>query len=111
MSTYSDEQIDVSLLIGTKREMIRKLELEIAGLVKDGRSCGMTWGMLGAALGTTSQAAWERFGLTYQQMVQRSRQNNGALTNEQLEGFDLPPEVSPQNQGRKTKRHRGQADK
>jgi hypothetical protein len=111
MSTYTEEQIDVSLLIGTKREKIRKLELEIAGLVKEGRSVGMTWSMLGAALNTSSQACWERYGLSYQQTIERSRQNQGALTNEQLEGLDLPEQPAPKPVKRRGKSPRGQADK
>jgi hypothetical protein len=111
MNKYTEDQVDVSLLIGTKRERIRKLDLEIAGLVKDGRDVGMSWAMLGAALGTSSQAAWERYGLSFSQMAQRSRQNNAAMTNTELEGLDLPPQVAPQPAKRRGKSPRSQADK
>jgi hypothetical protein len=111
MAEYTSDQVNIHIQLSSHTEKIRRLQLEINSLVRDGRAAGMTWERIGIALGTSSQAAWEKFGLTFQQTVERSRQNKGALTNEQLAGLDLPPEVSPQKAGRKTKRPRGQADK
>lgn len=42
-------------------DAIGNLEAEIAALVRRARAQGCTWTQIGAALGTSKQAAWERF--------------------------------------------------
>jgi len=47
--------------IGTLTDQIRALETSRARSVDVAREHGASWRMVGVALGTTTQAAWERF--------------------------------------------------
>lgn len=47
--------------IGSLTDRRRKLENEVAELVPLARAQGASWRLIGVALGTTTQAAWDRF--------------------------------------------------
>jgi hypothetical protein len=43
-------------------EQVQRNEREVTKRVAAGRELGLPWSAIGAALGTTKQAAWERYG-------------------------------------------------
>lgn len=58
-SVEADNTLSALLTLGTVRRDVADLE---RALVADLRARGYSWGTIGSALGTTRQAAWERFG-------------------------------------------------
>lgn len=44
------------------REQTRKLDVKLVSLVAAAREYGISWQQIGAVLGISKQAAWERFG-------------------------------------------------
>lgn len=74
------------------------------------RSLDMTWSRIGYALGTSGQAAWERYGLTAAQRQERSRQREPAHV--QLELAQMPEgagDVGERLEPRETDGEQGQA--
>lgn len=84
MSPYSDEQVRASAQLQRYAEQRRVTSDNIALAVRDARDLGISWSQIGNALGTSAQAAWERYGLTVEQRRQRSLQNNPAVTQPSL---------------------------
>jgi DNA-binding protein H-NS len=70
----------------------RKIENKITATVQAARKEGTTWRNIGISLGTSQQAAWERYGLTDAQKSERSRLNNSALAQDALPGMEPPRE-------------------
>lgn len=75
MVTYSPEMVRASSQLQRYAEKRRQTEDNIRLAVDDCRAEQMTWAQIGAALGVSSQAAWEHYGLSTAQRQQRSRQN------------------------------------
>lgn len=101
MDSYDERQVVIALELSKTRREIGTLERRIPVLVTEAREVGMTWLQIGGSLGTTGQAAWERFGLTPEQKRQRSLPNTrGQLQLEQLELAATAPSRS--DQGRVT---------
>ena len=71
MGTYTHEQIDQSILIGHLLEQRALTEGRIQTAVQDSRDMGMSWGQIAAALSTSTQAAWERYGLSPEEKLAR----------------------------------------
>lgn len=96
MNPYSDEQVRISCDMGRWIEQRRRAQEAIGLCVIRARSADMTWAMIGLALGTSAQAAWERYGLTAEQIEQRSRQNTSSHTQLTLELLtqDKPPRTN-----------------
>lgn len=47
--------------IGRLQDQVRDIELALVEHVKCAREQGASWRMIGVALGTSTQAAWERY--------------------------------------------------
>lgn len=67
MSTYSEDDIARSCDIGKARDKVQWWQDVIEHEVKCARLEGMSWAKIGIALGTSAQAAWQRYGLTPEQ--------------------------------------------
>lgn len=48
--------------IGVTRDKVTEIETSLVPLVAKARVEGCSWRMIGVALGTTTQAAWEKYG-------------------------------------------------
>jgi hypothetical protein len=62
MRVYEQSDIDASIQLGKLADMRAQLERDIGEHVAEWRRTGATWSMIGIAVGTTTQAAWERYG-------------------------------------------------
>lgn len=78
MSEYSREQTTLSIELAKLTEDARTTQEKIHAVIKAGRQEDMSWVKIGAALGTSGQSAWERYGLTYKQQSERSALRNAA---------------------------------
>lgn len=88
MAMYTQRMVDLSVALENKRAERSRVEEQIAALVIAGKEEGMTWAMIGNALHTSGQAAWERFGLTPEEKAARSRQNSPAPEQDTLLGLE-----------------------
>lgn len=66
----NDNQITEDLIraltrMGMESDKIRKLEAEIVTDVRLARLAGGSWRLIGTALGTSAQAAWEKYRTTH----------------------------------------------
>lgn len=75
MVTYSPEMVRASSQLQRYAEQRRQIEDNIRLAVAGCREDGLTWAQIGTALGVSSQAAWEHYGLSTRQRQQRSRQS------------------------------------
>lgn len=89
----------------------RLREQEIVTTVKLCRKLGCSWKWIGDALDTTAQSAWERYGLTFRQRQEASRQKDPRWTEEALDLVGLPPSVEPDKGSVTGKRKRAQKPK
>lgn len=53
---------DVAGELNALARIIERAETLTAAVVKDARADGLSWAQIGDALGTSKQAAWERYG-------------------------------------------------
>jgi hypothetical protein len=62
MSEYTQEIVDHLLEMQTQVNKLLDERNLLAKLVSDGRAMGMSWSQVAIGLGTSTQAAWERWG-------------------------------------------------
>lgn len=93
MGTYTHEMADHSIALGHLVGDRARVEEQIQDGVQVARDLGMTWAMVGLALGVSTQAAWERYGLSPYEKAERSRLNDAAASNWSQE---LPLEGLPE---------------
>lgn len=111
MKPYDDESISQSILMGKMVERARLAHDAVEHEVWKARQIGMSWAQVGMALGTSAQAAWEKYAWLTGEVATRSGQNLPQLVNEPFPGIGLPPEPAPKKRGRQKRGPRGQADK
>lgn len=114
MTTYSQEVLDIMVKIGNAKEQIRAVELLISKEVQLLRAHGASWSQVGVALGVSSQSAWERYGLSWEQKEERRRSAAIAKQGNQgilgfMEAMSLPPEKSSVTRKRQRAKKTNQA--
>lgn len=92
MTTYTQQMVDLSVALETQRAERSQVEQRIEALITECRDAGMTWAMVGSALHTSGQAAWERYGLSPQEKAERSRQNEPAVEQDTFMGMEVTRE-------------------
>jgi hypothetical protein len=73
MSTWTEKAVELAQLLDRKVNERNGIDKEIDRHVADLRREGLTWSQLGMLLGTSSQAAWERYSELGQLSRQRAR--------------------------------------
>jgi len=84
----------------------RLVENKIAATVKAARKEGTTWRNIGISLGTSQQAAWERYGLTDVQKAERSLLNSKGAEEIELPGLERTREERIQARAAELKQKR-----
>jgi len=77
MANYTHEQAEQSIHLGGLVEQRRQVEVRIDAAVQDSRDMGMTWAQIAIGLETTTQNAWERWGLSPEEKTQRRLLDSG----------------------------------
>lgn len=103
MSEYTDDEVHRSCEIGRWVEKRRVANDAIESEVKAAHSEGMSWAKIGLAVGTSGQAAWERYGMSDEarQQLVRLRETRFSQPGLPLDGF--PSFELPKKQPRKNK--------
>ena len=70
----------------------------------------MSWAKIGLALGTSAQAAWQRYGMTYEQKQQLALAQERRFEQLKIDVENMPAPVSDLKTPRQ-KRKRNQADR
>lgn len=96
--------------IGRWVDKRRQAEDAIESEVACARTEGMSWAKVGLALGTSAQAAWQRYGLTPEQRRGIALQQERGMDQLRLDLAELPSEVAPLKQPRR-KQKRDRADR
>lgn len=109
MTKYTQEDINLVTRLHRLRNDRDELEDAIQLMVKKCRTAGMSWVRIGSALGTSAQAAWERYGLTPEQKAERSLLNRGPLIQDMIPGLEPTREerIRERKAILKAKRERG----
>jgi len=102
MTTYDDDELAWSGTIQRWCEQARLANDHVYDAVAEARKGGMSWTKIGYALGTSGQAAWERYGLTQQQKDDLAKVAADRFHQRELQGMEqLVPEPAKKKRQRR----------
>lgn len=90
MSRYTEEMIEVAMQLERCRKEVELAEHQLAWQVADARAANLSWQRIGIALGISAQAAWTKYGLSYEQKMELSLQTRHRFTDQPLPLEELP---------------------
>lgn len=90
MTTYTEEMAEASVQIQRALKEVQLAEHHLSWCVADSRAANLSWQRIGIALGISAQAAWTKYGLSYEQKMELSLQTRHRFIDQPLPLIDVP---------------------